>query len=35
MNSAEFRFDGLTALVTGCSRKIGKDLAVDSGRLGR
>jgi 2-dehydro-3-deoxy-D-gluconate 5-dehydrogenase len=34
MNSAEFRLDGLTALVTGCSRGIGKELAVGLAKAG-
>ncbi|MGD0464088.1 MAG: SDR family oxidoreductase [Tepidisphaeraceae bacterium] len=34
MNAAEFRLDGLTALVTGCSRGIGKALAVGLAQAG-
>jgi 2-dehydro-3-deoxy-D-gluconate 5-dehydrogenase len=34
MDSMEFRLDGLTALVTGCSRGIGKELAVGLARAG-
>lgn len=34
MNLAEFRLDGLTALVTGCSRGIGKALAVGLAQAG-
>jgi 2-deoxy-D-gluconate 3-dehydrogenase len=34
MNSVEFRLDGLTALVTGCSRGIGKELAVGLAHAG-
>jgi 2-deoxy-D-gluconate 3-dehydrogenase len=34
MNEAEFRLDGLTALVTGCSRGIGKALAVGLAQAG-